>query len=207
MSVWSAPVTYAIGIRSTITDDRLIKIGVTNNFDEDIDEVKALHDVLERETHNLDDNWVKECEYFAYNFGEENALKVKNDLKALFRTAELQRSDVHNRQGDHSADYFDRNGKNGELVLEIIGDYLAKKKINLGDRFIACPVCSEYIYGDKTTYSCDNAQIVDDYGNRIERTCLTIIHERCMKKYLKKHPRCSHDIESDDWICADCIDG
>jgi hypothetical protein len=208
MSVWSAPVTYAIGIRSTNTDDGLLKISVTNRFDEDIDETVALQDVLERETHNLDDNWKKDRQYFAWYFGEGNALKVKNDLKALFRTAGLQRSDVYNRQGDHTADYFDMNGENDTFVLEIIGKYLAKNDIYLGDTFIACPICSKYIYGDKTTYSCANAQIeYDDDDNPSERTCLTIIHERCMKKYLKKHPRCSHDIDSDDWVCADCIDG
>jgi len=207
MSVWSAPVTYAYSTHSTITDDNLFKVAVTNNFDEDIDEVKALQDVLERETHNLDDNWEKGHLYFAWNFGEGNALKAKNDLKALFRTAGLQRSDVYNRQGDHTADYFDMNGENDTFVLEIIEKYLVKNDIYLGDTFIACPICSKYIYDDKTTYSCANAQIKDNDGNKIERTCLTIIHERCMKKYLKKYPRCSHDIESDDWVCADCIDG
>jgi len=206
MSVWSARIMYAISIRNRWTDDILFKLSVTNRFDEDIDETVALQDVLERETHNLDHNWDKDRQYFAWNFGEGNALEAKNDLKALCRIAGLQRSDVYNRQGDRTADYFDMNGENDKLVLKIVQDFLTKKKINLGDTFVACPICSKHIYDDKTTYSCDNAQIEDNDRNKIERTCLTIIHERCMKKYLKKHPRCSHDIEG-DWVCADCIDG
>jgi len=209
MSVWTAPIMYAIGIRLISTNDRLLKFGVTNRFDEDIDETVALQDVLQRETHNLDDDWEKCYEFFAWNFGEGNAIDAKRDLNALCRTNGLQRSDVYNRQGDHTADYFDMNGENEEVALGVIQDYLTENNINLGDTFIACPICSEYIYGDNTTYSCANAQTeYDDDGELVNaRTCITIIHERCMNRYGKTHPICSrHHIDSDDWLCAECID-
>ena len=203
--IWDACALYAIGVSDGTQN--VLKVGVTNDFDETIDEASALQNVLQNARHNLPDEWNAglRTEYFAWNFGPGATINAKRDLLARLRLAGYQRSDIMNVQGSHTVDYFDLNGGNDENVMNIINDFLFHHKIDLNDYFLICPVCGDYTY-NTDTYSCYNAQIEVGAEERCgDGNCITVIHEECMDEYLRTHPRVSRDIESEEWLCHCCL--
>lgn len=195
---WASRVAFMISVYNETTEDRLVKIGYTNKFDETLDEVVALQNVLQNARHNLPPGYEKQHEYFAWNFGPGVTINTKRNIMSTLRLAGFQRSDVMNVQGSHTVDYFDFNGENEGKVMNIVNDYLFENDIILNDYFLTCPVCGDYTY-NTDTYSCSNTQFDRDCDD------LTIIHEECMDEYLQTHQRVSRDIESEEWLCDCCL--
>lgn len=129
----------------------------------------------------------------------------KRKIRGFLTSKGYERWEIQNINGSNTIDIFDYN----EDMLTRLNKYLYRANINLEHQFRACPVCHEEIIAPESDDDDDEGDdllvCANDTENEHATCCTGRIHERCIDDYLLQHPNVSRDIDSDDWLCADCV--
>jgi hypothetical protein len=137
--------------------------------------------------------------------GPYYAEAYKRKIRSFLTSEGYERWDIQNINGSNTIDIFDYD----EDMMGPLNDYLYRENINLNHQFRGCPVCQEDIIAPESDDDDDEGDdlivCANDTENEHATCCTGRIHERCIDDYLLQHPNVSRDIDSDDWVCADCV--
>lgn len=148
-------------------------------------------------------NYTIEYDLFISNPGMERAIQIKREISAYLFSEGYTKLNIQNINDSYTVNIF----KHSKEIIHDLDHYLHIKDINLNNPIRYCPEC-----GRNINVSDDIIQCKNDTEDEHATCCTGRIHERCYKKYLRRHQKKVlrdiddwKDVDSDDWLCVDCI--